>query len=291
MEQNNSMELLVKEAAYLSKEHNVMAIMCCGSQNYGLDIDSSDFDTKAIVLPSFTDLVRGEKISTTVTFDCGLCDVKDVRLYIENLKKQNVNYVETLYTNHIIISKKYKAYFAQLLEKKDAISVYDKERSLKAMCGMLVQSEEKLKKSCDAGDMMSANKCYVNVFKCALMADKYIKGNSYEEVLDCSKIRALRDKNIPAAQMLSHASHLREKTEKAIEEWIVSDALIADTNIEHWLDEWILELLKTECLDSSAATESPLPKEDADTATVTRENDEKKSLISKVKGSVRRRQL
>ena len=200
-----SKELLVNEAAYLSKEHDVMAIMCCGSQNYGLDIDSSDFDTKAIIAPTFEDLVRGTQVSKTIAFDCGLCDVKDVMIYIENLKKQNVNYVETLFTEHLIINPRYQSEFEQLLEKKEEIAVIDKERSLKAMCGMLVQAKEKLKKCCEARDATAANKSYVNIFKCALMADKYIKGCSYKEVLDCSKIRTLRDKDIPLSQMLSHA--------------------------------------------------------------------------------------
>lgn len=288
-----SKELLVNEAAYLSKEHDdVMAIMCCGSQNYGLDIDSSDFDTKAIIVPTFEDLVRGTQVSKTIAFDCGLCDVKDVRIYIENLKKQNVNYVETLFTEHRIINPRYRSEFEQLLEKKEEIAVIDKERSLKAMCGMLDQAKEKLKKSCEARDVTAANKSYVNIFKCALMADKCIKGCSYKEVLDCSKIRTLRDKDIPLSQMLSHAEHLSEKTEKAIDQWLLFDALDADAHTERWLDAWVVELIRSACLatDSSAAEEPQPPIENAAASSDTQKRIERKTFFSRVKDSVGRSQ-
>ena len=291
-------ETLANEVKSLIADYNVIAIMCYGSQNYGLDTPASDFDTKAIVLPSFEDLVKGKKVSKTVSFDNGECDIKDVRLYIENLKRQNVNYVETLFTEHIIVNPRYKRVFDLLLEKKEKIAFYDKERSLKAMCGMLAQAEIRLKKACEAGDVAAANKFYVNVFKFAFMADKYIKGAGYKEVLDCSKIRPLRDKDLPFQQMLSHAEHLKTKTVDAVKEWIQSDtldALVEDTEIEQWLDAWVLEFLKAECRieicpeNQEAAsettreqpTERPRPKEVK----------EPKTVLDKIKGSVRRRQL
>ena len=54
----NYKEILANEAKALVEDYNIIAIMCYGSQNYGLDTSNSDFDTKAIVLPSFEDLVR-----------------------------------------------------------------------------------------------------------------------------------------------------------------------------------------------------------------------------------------
>ncbi|MBR0481196.1 MAG: hypothetical protein IJJ48_01850 [Firmicutes bacterium] len=282
-------EILVKEATALSKEYNVMAIMCYGSQNYGLDTSNSDFDTKAIVLPSFEDLVRENKVSKTVTFECGECDIKDVRLYIENLKHQNVNYVETLFTEHILINPRYRYVFELLLEKKDSVAFYDKERSLKAMCGMLAQAEIKLKKACEAGDVAAANKFYVNVFKFALMADKYIKGAGYKEVLDCSKIRPLRDKDLPFQQMLSHAEHLKTKTVDAVKEWVQTDSLIEDAETAHWLDAWVLEFLKAECrieiCPENQEASSETTREQPTERPRPKEVKEPKTVLDKIKGS------
>ena len=39
------------------KEENILGIFAYGSQNYNLDTENSDWDTKAIIVPSFRDLV------------------------------------------------------------------------------------------------------------------------------------------------------------------------------------------------------------------------------------------
>ena len=68
-----------------------------GSQNYGLDLYTdeykSDIDTKAIVIPSLEDVVMNRKpISTThVLPNNEHLDIKDIRLYFDNFKKQNIN--------------------------------------------------------------------------------------------------------------------------------------------------------------------------------------------------------
>ena len=53
-----------------------------GSQNYDLQYEHSDVDTKAIVLPSLNDIVLSKKqISTThILENDEHCDVKDIRL-------------------------------------------------------------------------------------------------------------------------------------------------------------------------------------------------------------------
>lgn len=46
--------------------YNVLGVFLQGSQNYGLDYEGSDIDTKAIIIPSFDDFVLNRKpISTT----------------------------------------------------------------------------------------------------------------------------------------------------------------------------------------------------------------------------------
>ena len=71
-----------------------------GSQNYKLDYESSDIDTKAIVLPSFSDFVLTHKpVSTThVMENDEHVDFKDIRLMFECIRKQNVNFIEILFT-------------------------------------------------------------------------------------------------------------------------------------------------------------------------------------------------
>lgn len=60
-----------------------------GSQNYNLDYEGSDIDTKAIMLPSFSDFVLNAKpLSTTHIMENNEhVDFKDIRLMFDCIKK------------------------------------------------------------------------------------------------------------------------------------------------------------------------------------------------------------
>ena len=45
----------LNDATKLVDEDHLVGIFLCGSQNYNLDTPQSDVDTKAIILPSFSD--------------------------------------------------------------------------------------------------------------------------------------------------------------------------------------------------------------------------------------------
>ena len=78
-----------------------------GSQNYNLDYEGSDIDTKAIMLPSFSDFVLNAKpLSTTHIMENNEhVDFKDIRLMFDCIKKQNRGIVvdsETVSFNSIL---------------------------------------------------------------------------------------------------------------------------------------------------------------------------------------------
>ena len=105
----------------LKTNYEVMCVMLQGSQNYGLDEYTdeyqSDVDTKAIVLPHFRDFVYGNSpVSTTIVLDNNEhIDVKDIRVMFESFRKMNVRYIELLYTNWIWVNpnmrRKYTSYY------------------------------------------------------------------------------------------------------------------------------------------------------------------------------------
>ena len=82
--------------------------------DYGLDIYTdeykSDIDTKVIVIPSLEDVVMNKKpISTThVLPNNEHLDIKDIRLYFDNFKKQNINFIEILFSPYYIVNPKYR---------------------------------------------------------------------------------------------------------------------------------------------------------------------------------------
>ena len=67
--------------------YQIVGIFLQGSQNYGLDTEESDIDTKLIVLPKFEDIVFNKQpVSTThIRENDEHIDFKDLRLYIQTL--------------------------------------------------------------------------------------------------------------------------------------------------------------------------------------------------------------
>ena len=127
------------------KGYTVFVITLYGSQNYGLDTPDSDLDYKAIVIPSIDDVVLNRNpASTSYEFEGGLIDVKDIRLMFDNYKKQNLNFIETLFTPYYWVNEDYKNYWAEIKRMADDIAKADPERALKAMYGMALQKQNAL---------------------------------------------------------------------------------------------------------------------------------------------------
>ena len=87
----------------------VVCVMLQGSQNYGLDYENSDIDTKAIILPKFEEFVNNKTpYSETIVLDNDEhIDVKDIRVMFEMFKKMNISYIELLYTDYVVYNSKY----------------------------------------------------------------------------------------------------------------------------------------------------------------------------------------
>lgn len=130
------------------KGYEIVFLALQGSQNYGLDIYDDDYmsdvDTKSVVLPSFEDFVynRRPESDTIVLENNEHIDVKDVRPMFENYKKQNINFVETLFTKYMVINPKYKDLVDLLLKNREEVAYLNYNQALKCMSGM---SMEKLK--------------------------------------------------------------------------------------------------------------------------------------------------
>lgn len=121
--------------------YEVVGVFLHGSQNYGVDYEGSDIDTKAIIVPSLTDLILGKKqVSTTLVLPSNEhIDVKDIRLMMQNIKKQNINYVEILFTKYRYINPKYKELIKPLFDNAEKVARYDQTRTLNAVIGMSLQ--------------------------------------------------------------------------------------------------------------------------------------------------------
>lgn len=121
-----------------------------GSQNYGLDIYTeeykSDIDTKMLVIPSLEDIVYNKKpISTTYILPNNEhTDIKDIRLYFDNFKKQNINFVEILFSNYYIINPKYQDLWDELIKNRENIAHYNYNQTLRCIAGMSMEKKKAL---------------------------------------------------------------------------------------------------------------------------------------------------
>ena len=119
-------------------EDQIVGIFLHGSQNYGLDTEKSDVDTKLIVAPSFADIAMGKKmVSTThVRANNEHIDFKDIRLYMQTFRKQNLNFLEILFSKCGLVNPLYQNEWKRLLDNREAIAHMNPYLAVKSMHGV-----------------------------------------------------------------------------------------------------------------------------------------------------------
>ena len=126
----------------------VLGVFLQGSWNYGdaLCDENSDVDTKCIVLPSFEDVCLNKKpVSCTHVLENGEhLDAKDLRLYMDCFRKQNINFVEILFTEYKVVNPKYEDQWTRLVDAREQVGRYDIKRALSCMTGMCYEKDKAL---------------------------------------------------------------------------------------------------------------------------------------------------
>lgn len=133
--------------AILKNNSHIIYLALQGSQNYGLDYEDSDIDTKALVVPSFRSIVLNHKpVSYThIMENDEHCDVKDVRLMFDCFKKQNINFLEILFSDYFLVNERYKEEVQLLRERADDIAHYNNYAAVNCMAGMAMEKFKALK--------------------------------------------------------------------------------------------------------------------------------------------------
>ena len=129
----------LQEAETLVPAKHIVGIFYQGSGNYGLDYEGSDVDTKCIVTPTFKDIALARKpMSTThVRANDEHIDMKDIRLYVQTFRKQNLNFLEILYTPYCWFPNEHFYHeWKRLVDHREEITHYDPVRSVKSMMGI-----------------------------------------------------------------------------------------------------------------------------------------------------------
>lgn len=129
-----------------SMGYEIVGVFLQGSQNYGLSYEDSDIDSKAILLPRFENFVlNNPPISTTHVFaNNEHCDLKDIRNMFDCFKKQNINFVEILFTQYKILNPKYESMFQPILDSNELIARYNNYAAVNCISGMSMEKYKAL---------------------------------------------------------------------------------------------------------------------------------------------------
>ena len=178
------------EALEYFPENRIVGIFLQGSQNYGLDYEGSDIDTKLIVVPSLEDIVLNKKpVSTThVRANDEHIDFKDVRLYMDTFRKQNLNFLEILFTPFKIINPMYANEWNRLVEAREEIVRMNEFRAVKSMKGIALEKfhamEHRYPSKIDIIDEYGYDgKQVSHLIRVDDYLERYIKGERYESCL------------------------------------------------------------------------------------------------------------
>ena len=130
-----------KEALDYFEKDQIVGIFLQGSQNYGLEVEGSDVDTKLITVPSFRDIALNRKpVSTThVRANNEHIDWKDIRLYMETFRKQNLNFLEILFTPYKQLNPLYEEQWNRLIAAREYIARMNPWRAVKSMKGIALE--------------------------------------------------------------------------------------------------------------------------------------------------------
>lgn len=232
---------------YFSKDYIVICALQ-GSQNYQLDLPTSDVDTKLIVTPSFKDIALARKpVSTThVRDNAEHVDFKDVRLYFETFRKQNLNFLEILFTPYKIINLDYAAQWNRLIQKREEIAHMNPFRAVKSMKGIALEKYHAMEHPYPSKADVLAQYRYDpkqthHLVRVDNYLTRYIKGDKYEDCLvPDEKMKTFLLDIKKGKYTLAEARSLAEYSLEHVTK--IADEFCADTEDKE--DESIRELLE-----------------------------------------------
>jgi predicted nucleotidyltransferase len=184
-------ERLKHDFDYVRKQgYDVFGVFLQGSQNYELDYEGSDIDTKCIILPSVEDVIFNKQAvsKTLILEDNSHIDLKDIRLMWNCFKKQNINYLEILFTDFAYVPHEYYHFWLDMIRLNEDIAHIDNYSAVNCIVGMILEKNAAL---CHPYPSLKDkiekhgydNKQLHHIIRCREFLDRYIDGEPYEDCL------------------------------------------------------------------------------------------------------------
>lgn len=246
-----------QEALTIFPKDKILGIFIQGSQNYGLDWSGSDIDTKCIVLPTLEDICLNKKATsyTHVRKNNEHIDFKDLRVITGDFKKQNINFLEILFTKYYIINNDYEHLFKPLLENVEAIARYDNYRFIRATAGM---SMEKLKaleldRPSQHDEIVKygwATKQLHHLMRLNLFIKRWVSGESFANCLidprgeELSYVKQYGHLMMTLEAARDIAKNLDNETNTIKEEYIATHEQVINEDIGKMIDDVVVNVIR-----------------------------------------------
>ena len=241
-------------------EDRIVGIFLQGSQNYGLQVPGSDVDTKLIVVPTFEDIAMNRKaVSTThVRANDEHIDFKDIRLMFQTFRKQNLNFLEILFTEYKIINPLYADLWAEVEKYKEEIAHYNLYFAVKAMKGIALEKyhamDHRYPAKIEIIDRMGYDpKQLHHLVRVDDYLQRYINGESYEDCLrptDPEYLKAIKlgkytleEARVLADQTLAHVDEICAPYTKE------SEFNVSNVRVDAILDSAQYEIVKVAVME------------------------------------------
>lgn len=236
---------------YFPKER-IVGIFIQGSQNYGLDYEGSDIDTKLIIVPSLENIVLNKQpVSTThVRENNEHIDFKDIRLYMDTFIKQNLNFLEILFTSYKIINPIYEKFWNKLVEAREDITHFDIHRSVRSMKGVALEKfhalEHRYPSKIEIIDKYGYDsKQLHHLLRVEEYLTRYMSGESYESCLqpkNADLLRKIKEDN--GFYSLEEARKIAEESLERIENLTIEFLVKTPNMINREVEELIRNVQK-----------------------------------------------
>lgn len=141
-------------------EDNILGVFLYGSQNYGLATESSDVDTKCILIPDLKHLAVNPYKTTHLDVDGEVCECMTIMHMVANWKKQNINFVEIMFTPYCKLNARYAETWVRCLDSqlREDIGRYDLRGALLSMAHQAIHTIKQ--DPTDGKKVMNANRIY-----------------------------------------------------------------------------------------------------------------------------------
>lgn len=247
---------LLEDYEYVqSLGYNVLGVMVQGSDNYCLSYSGSDIDTKAILIPSFEDFVLNRKpVSTTLILPSNEhIDLKDVRLMNNCFLKQNINFVEILFTRYKLLNPEYEAIYQLMFDNAERVAHYNNYAAVNCIAGMVYEKHkamehpyptliEKIEK------YGYDNKQLHHIIRCEEFLKRYINGVPYAECLIPTDPQHLIDIKASYIYSLDEAREIADNCKEIVkqvkQQYMDTHEVVIDHEVEAIMNDVLINVLK-----------------------------------------------